>query len=991
MYSFEKNTLQRIDKFFERLVHKYHEKLGELSCTAYVTKEPVPFSDRLSGEKKELKMGDHWGDLFDCAWFHFTGKVPEGYGVDELVLLLDISGEGLCYDEVRGPITGITHGSVAWEYGSIVKHTVPLNLCEVKNGIIDLWVDGGCNDLFGNYVDSGDLKEAYIARTLPQMRAFYYDFYVLKDAIANFGEGSPRRACIIKTLNDAINVIYDFTEEEAVKACEILRKELEKVGGTPSLTVNFIGHSHIDLAWLWPIRETIRKGARTFATVNHMMDRYEDYRFGASQPQLFQWMKEYYPGLYEIIKKRVKEGKFELQGGMWVEADTNLAGGEALVRQILYGTKFWKDEFGVEVDNVWLPDVFGYTGALPQIIIKSGLKYFMTQKLSWNEHNNFPYHTFLWKGIDGTAVLTHMLPEETYNSQASPTTIRTVEKNYHEKGVCDQALVLFGIGDGGGGPGPYHLEKLKRIKNLEGFSPAVQRFAKDFFRDIDKNTQDYPQWSGELYFENHRGTYTTHARNKKYNRFMEQALRELEFALVLASKYSDREYPREELDLLWKEVLLYQFHDILPGSSIKRVYDECVPRYEAMYARVREMTKETYRAMTKGTVLVNSQAYTRSEYVKYNGEWFSVVIPAMGYANLKDKAIVNKDLSIESNVIENELLRVVFLEDGSIKSIYDKKNSKEVLPEGTIANQLSVYNDEDGNAWNIEVYYDEQAPKKFLLVSQRSYLDGVDAVMHQEYRYQDSTITQKVRLRQGCGYVEFDTHADWQEENKMLRTAFPVDVYTDEVTCDIQFGNLKRPTHKNTSWDKTQFEICAHKWIDLSRDDYGVALMNDCKYGHKVFDNVLDLALLRSSVSPGKEADRGEHDFRYALYPHAGNERYAKVEQVALSFNHPLEVYEGNANNNIPESYLSVDCDNVEIAAVKMAEDSDAVIVRMVETNGVRTCCTVKLPSTVKNVSICNLMERMETPVGVQDSKVTLELKPFEIVTIALEDAAIEG
>ena len=985
MYSFEKNTLKRIDRFFGRLVHKYHRIIGDLACTAYVTKEPVPYSKRFTGEKKELKIGDHWGDLFDCAWFHFTGKVPEGYSEEELVLLLDISGEGLCYDEKKGPLTGITHGSAVWEYGSIRKHVVPLKLLEVRNGVIDLWVDAGCNGLFGDYINSGDLKEAHIAQLYPELRAFYYDFYVLKDALANLSEG-PRRSCIIKALNDAMNVIYDYTEEEAATARGILKKELDKVGGTPSLTVNFIGHAHIDLAWLWPIRETIRKGARTFATVNYMMDCYEDYKFGASQPQLLMWMKEYYPQLYENIKKRVKEGRFELQGAMWVEADTNLPDGESLVRQILYGTRFWKEEFGVEVDNIWLPDVFGYTGALPQIMKKSGLKYFMTQKLSWNEHNDFPYHTFRWKGIDGSVVLAHMLPEETYNSQASPTTIRTVEKNYHEKGVCDQALVLFGIGDGGGGPGAYHLEKLKRLKNFANFSPAVQRFASDFFHDIDHNTEEYPLWSGELYFENHRGTYTTQARNKKYNRFMEKALRELEFASVLALKYSNFEYPKEELDAIWKELLLYQFHDIIPGSSIKRVYDECIPRYESMYEQVRKMTKDIYQSLTKGPVTVNSLSFERREYVMYQNAWYDVTIPSMGYAILKDKAEISNELSVTDHTIENERLKVTFLPDGAISSIFDKQNQKEVLSAGSTANKLSVYNDEDGDAWNIEVYYDEQKPREFRLVKQNAYLNGVDAVMCQEYQYGNSAIIQKVSIRQGREYVEFDTKVDWHETKMMLRTAFPVDVYTDEVTCDIQFGNIKRSTHKNTTWDKTQFEKCAHKWVDLSRDDYGVALMNDCKYGHKVFDNVLDLALLRSSVAPGKEADQGEHTFRYALYPHVGNEKVAKVEQVALAFNHPPVIYEGSAENIIPDSYLSVNCDNVEITSVKRAEDSDDIIVRMYETNGIHTRCVLNLPDNIKSAAICNLMEQKENDLAQEASKVALELKPFEIVTVALEE-----
>lgn len=984
MDAFEKNTIARIEKFFHRLGEKYYVPLADLNCTAYVTKEPLPYSERMVGEQKELRTGDHWGELFDCAWFHFTGTVPEGYGKEELVLLLDISGEGLCWDEEEGPLIGLTHGSVVFEYGSVRKHTVPLELLKIQNGKIDLWVDGGCNDLFGRYIDSGDLKEACIARVYPELRGLYYDFFVLKEAFENLQNG-PRRSAIIHAMNCSMNVMYDYTEEEAVKARKILSKELEKKGGTPSLTVNFIGHSHIDLAWLWPIRETVRKGARTFATADRMMDRFQDYRFGASQPQLFAWMKEYYPKLYQKIKKRVSEKRLELQGAMWVEADTNLPGGESLIRQILYGKRFWKDEFGVEVDNVWLPDVFGYTAALPQIMKKSGLKYFMTQKLSWNEHNPFPYHTFWWKGMDGSAVLTHMLPEESYNSQASAASIRNIEKNYQEKGICDEALVLFGIGDGGGGPGTYHLEKLERLKNFEGLSPTVQRFACDFFHDIEKNGEEYPEWSGELYFENHRGTYTTQARNKKYNRMMEQALRELEFSAVLASLYGDVEYPKEELETVWKEVLLYQFHDIIPGSSIRRVYDESVPRYEILYEKVSRMIHRGYESVLPETAVVNSLSFGRSEYVNIDGMWYQTELPPMGYGIPERTAVINSALAVTDDTIENDRLKVTFQDDGSISSVWDKENGKEIIPVGQSANVLSVYDDEDGDAWNIEVYYDEKTPRRFELTGSRAVTEGIDAVMYQEYVFGNSVITQKIILRQGRNYVEFDTHAEWHETNRMLRTAFPVEVYRDEVTCDIQFGSIKRPTTRNTTWERTQFEICAHKWIDLSGDDYGVALMNDCKYGHKVFGNVMDLALLRSTIYPGEQADQGSHDFRYGLYPHSGNEKDANVEQTALGFQHPAVVYHGTGKQQSPASFLSVDRANIEIGTVKQAEDGNGIIVRMNETNGVSTNMVMTLPEGFLRVKLCDLMEEPEQPAIVEAGKVNLTFKPFEIITILLE------
>ena len=979
-----KNTLNRIDKFFERLPEKYNTILSELDCVAYVTKEPAAFSDRMSGEKKELKIGDHWGDLFDCGWFCFTGILPQEYSMEELVLLIDVSGEGLVYDEKTGPVIGLTNGTTAYEYGSIRKHVVPLNLCNVKDGKVEIWVDAGCNDLFGNYIESGDLKEAYLAKRLPNMRAYYYDFFVLKDALDNLGKDTPRYAGIVKALNDSINVFYDFTEEEAIKGRQILQKEIMKKGGDPSLKITAIGHSHIDLAWLWPIRETIRKGARTLATVTQMMKVYPDYRYGISQPQLLTWMKEYYPQLFEKVKGLVKEGRIELQGAMWVESDTNLTGGESLIRQIIYGTKFWREEFGVKVDNIWLPDVFGYTGALPQIMKKSGLRYFMTQKLSWNEHNPFPYHTFNWKGIDGSEVLVHMLPEETYNSPVSPTTIRLVEKNFHEKGVSDQALVLFGIGDGGGGPGAYHLEKLKRLKNFADFSPMEQGFARDFFHEIDCHTEEDPAWKGELYFENHRGTLTSEAKNKMYNRRMEQALRELEYASVLAEEYKGIPYPKEILDRIWKEVLLYQFHDILPGSSIRRVYEESVARYEELYHEITEQIHSVYEKLSDGLTGFNSLSFPRKEYVKSGEEWYFASFPSMGYRKLTKVSKASSSLKAEENFIENENLKITFSENGSITSIYDKKNKKEALEEGTEANHLSVYDDTDGNAWDIQIYYDEQKPREFKLTERKSYLDGVDAVMEQRWEFGNSTLVQKISLRQESEYVTFDTHVDWKERQKMLRTAFPVDVYTDEAACDIQFGNIKRPTHRNTSWDMTRFEVCAHKWVDLSREDYGAALINDCKYGYKVLDNVMDLNLLRSSISPDTDGDQGEHDFKYAFYPHKGNERDAKVEQVALAFNIPITVAEGTEKVEIPESFLKPEKDNIEITSVKKAEDGSGIIVRMYETNGVNTDCRLTLPDLSKNCALCDLMERETDSLEIEDGCISLRFKPFEILTIKI-------
>ncbi len=979
---YRKNTLDRIEKMFRRLQLSYYRKISDLDVTAYVTEEPVPYAERYSGKEKRLGIGDVWGDLFDCAWFHFTGKLPEGYSQDECSLRIDISGEGLCVDENGNPVIGITNGSVAFENAATRKHTVPLRYLKIDNGAVDMWMDAGCNGLFGDYAE-GKLREANISLRLEELRALYYDYFVLKETMEQLSPDSARYHCILRVLNEVCNVMDEFTEEEAVQARAILKPELEKSGGDASLHITGIGHAHIDLAWLWPIRETIRKGARTFATVDKMMELYPEYKFGFSQPQLLFWMKLYYPELYRRLQKRVQEGRIECQGAMWVECDTNLTGEEALVRQILYGSRFWKKEFNFEVDNIWLPDVFGYSAALPQIMEKSGLKYFMTQKMSWSEHNVFPHHTFIWKGIDGTEVLAHMLPEETYNSQAGPEALHHAEVKFLDKGTSDQALMLFGVGDGGGGPGTSHLEKLKRVHDMNGLPTCEQGFARDLFAKLEEHREDYASWRGELYLEFHRGTYTSHARNKRYNRKMEQQLRELEYAAALGTVYAGMPYPKKELDEMWMEVLLYQFHDIIPGSSIKRVYDESLARYAVLLEKVTNQIQSAYQTLYDGKTAVNSLSFARREFVEEDGSWYQVELPAMGAARLADPVREFEGVKASEGQLENDLLKVTFGENGEICSIYDKQNGRETL-EGA-ANHFKLYDDSDGDGWDIRIYYAEKKPKEMRLLSSEFVLEGPNAIAKQKFAYGSSVLTQRVILQLNCPYVIFDTQVDWKETEKMLRTDFPCCVHTDEVTCNIQFGSIKRPTHRNTSWDMSKFEICAHKWIDLSNDDYGVALLNDCKYGYKALDNVLDINLLRSSMYPGVDADKAQHEFRYAFYPHAGNEIRALVEQKALAFNIAPTVICGNGSAKLPESFLKPDCDHIEITSVKKAEDSDCLVVRMYQTDGLAVNCKIRLADEIKEAAVCNLMEKEEEKLSIQNHCLTLDFKPFEIRTVMLK------
>jgi alpha-mannosidase len=995
----QQRSLKDLRAVLVKIHSSIYEVVAPLKAQAWVTPEPVCFADRFTGTEKTVAIGEKWGDLWDCAWFRFTGNVPEDVRGKKLVLLIDVSGEACVFDNDGNPLQGLTNVPSGSEGNPIRpgKRVFELSPDYMPNGNVDIMVEAGCNDLFGRYQGNGELKDAYIAICNENLRSLVWDFEVLLGVAEQLPTTSARRAQIISALNNAVVALRDYSDEEAVIAKAVLYPELAKQANDASLHISAIGHAHIDLAWLWPIRETIRKGARTFSTVLRMMERYPDYVFGASQPQLYAWMKQHYPTLYSCVKQKIVEGRWEPQGAMWVEADTNVSGSEALVRQVLLGKRFFRAEFNKDMRIMWLPDVFGYSGALPQIMKKSGVDYFMTIKLSWSEQNRYPHHTFVWEGIDGSRVLTHMPPEGTYNSNAAPQAVVRIEDEYLDKGVSDRCLMLFGIGDGGGGPGEEHLERLARMKSLAGLCPVTQEPALDFFRKLEKDMARYATWHGELYLEKHRGTYTTQAQSKRFNRKMEIALRELEFACSLAHVYARADYPQEVINEIWQEVLLYQFHDILPGSSIRRVYEESIQRYEHLLKQVRELTAEAYskvfgRHGLPGTNEVdtlvwvaNSLSWSRTEWLRTDGKWHKVTVPALGYMMMNSDAVAAEPvdgLTASTNCMENDKLRVTFNANGDIVSVYDKEHDREAL--SGVGNQLAVYED-TGNAWDIPIHYAATPPQYFVLNHAEAYVDGPQAVVEHTYHYGQSCLKQKVVLTEGSRRLDFITSVDWRENAKMLRTAFPINVFSREATCEIQFGNIKRPTHANTSWDAAKFEICAHKWIDLSQGDYGVALLNDCKYGHKAHENVLDLNLLRSTSYPDHQADRTVHEFTYALYPHAGDYRSGGVIQAGYELNMPLQpVADAVAGTGLPHtgSFISVDAPNVIVEAIKKAEDSEAIIVRLYECHGMGVRATVGFGFPVRSVQLVNLMEESIEDDAWDPNSMQLSFRPFEIHTL---------
>lgn len=1013
-------TDHQLQAALSRLAEGVYRIVAPLTITAWRTAEPLPFAQRMDGVRLDLQIGDAWGDLFDAAWFRFAGVIPPDAAGQPVVLLLDVNGE-LCVVDVAGePVRGLTN--VASEFdkrlGLPGKRVLPITDVAQGGEVIEVWADAGCNDLFGFVQEKGVIKDAWIAVCRPDVKALYYDVEVLLEAMSVLPATSARRAQLRYALHDAVHLVWHGLEAAAVAAARTrLHRELIKRNGDASLTVSALGHAHIDLAWLWPLRETKRKGARTFATALANLAHYPEYIFAASQAQLYQWMKEEYPGLYARIQARVEEGRIEPQGALWVEPDTNVTGGEALVRQILFGRRFFQEEFGVEVDYVWLPDTFGYSAALPQIMARAGIRYFSTQKLSWSLVNRFPHHSFHWQGIDGSSVLVHMLPEETYNGPAAPRSLAQIEENYRDKGISSHALMAFGIGDGGGGPGEEHLERLARLRNFAGLPPVQQETTAAFFARWATEAGRFATWTGELYLERHQGTFTTNAANKRYNRRLELALRELEWTAAMAHLLTGAAYPAAELATIWREVLLYQFHDILPGSSIKRVYDECLPRYAALLTATNTLLgRAHYRlagaidthAAAEPVILFNSLSWERRQWVKLGHRWRHVSVPALGYVVVDAAAPPDPfpALVATPDHLENEHLLVHFDAEGRIDRLFDKTHQREVIAPGACANRLALYHD-PGDAWDFPLDYAETPPRYLAATGRRAWVDGPHALLELRFAVGHSEIIQEISLTAGCPLVNVATRMRWRERRAMLRVEFPVAIHASDAAYDIQFGHVRRSTHRNTTWDLARGETPAHKWVDLSQRDYGVALLNNCKYGHQIKGNVIDLNLLRSVPYPGPRlvaddavaadaphpayTDQADHAFRYALYPHAGDGLAAGVVRMAYAYNIALQIVSTTAHPGaLPAaaSWLACAAPEVVVEAVKLAEDGDGLIVRAYEASGAAVTTHVVAGLPLASVTECDLLERAEQALPVVDGACAATFRPFEIKTLRLHPRA---
>jgi alpha-mannosidase len=1042
---------------------KINQRLRLVDSHVYRVRQPLrPFQFRaLNSNEKiwvEVPPDTYWGGVNTDFELRTTFRIPKHWGSDgpvALTLPIGIAGD-FSHPEALIFIDGQAYAACDRHHQEVILSSE--------------WLDGETHDLLlrgwtggtkaGRFDPTGHPKPERAARLMMglceivQIHQPTRDFVALARValgVADYlDENHPSRAHLFNSLDEAFKgldirePIGDGFYISLPRAYQILHQGVERAGPPMDVDITAVGHAHIDVAWLWTLAQTRQKAGRTFYNALRLMERFPEFRFVQSQPQLYDFVRQDFPALFSKIQRRVKDGQWEVLGGMWVEADCNLSGGESLVRQFLLGRTFFREHFGADAEApvLWLPDVFGYAWNLPQLIKDTGLEYFFTIKIGWSQYNRLPYDSFWWQGLDGTRVLTHFSTTNepgstfvgTYNAMATPAQTHYTWENFQQKdwgksGNTPPILMAFGWGDGGGGPTREMLENVRLMNKFPATPQIHPGTVAEFFRKLETEVGDrLPIWNGELYLEYHRGTYTTQARNKRANRKSEFLLHDAEFlGAVSATLSTSYEYPHEDLRQAWELVCLNLFHDIIPGSSIGEVYVESLQQYREVKEigeRVRDSALDVIASNVGGNLLVvNATSFFRRDLAFLPavidgtlvfedgtplrtqtirdgmlldvGEVPPYSVTALHISGAPPRRIMDNPLKITSTCLENAFLQVTLNDEGDITRIFDKTNRRDVLPPGEIANQFQAFEDlpKTPDAWEIDIFYDDKVwfadPAESVEVVENGPLRGTLEIRR---RILNSEIIQRISLTHNSCRLDFDTTVQWHERHILLKTAFPVDILSPVATYEIQWGNVERPTHRNTSWDWARFETCAQKWVDLSEGDYGVSLLNDCKYGHDIHRNVIRLTLLRGSTDPDPDADLGEHCFAYALLPHVGN-WHSDTTAEAYAFNNPLLVWENKLGSKAvtsgkglgrQKSFFRVDVPNVIIETVKIAEDGRGVIVRLYESQRKRGPFTLLTSFPISEAWRTNLLEENLEPFENEETQVKAYIKPYQILTFRL-------
>ncbi|MET8786268.1 MULTISPECIES: glycoside hydrolase family 38 C-terminal domain-containing protein [unclassified Streptomyces] len=965
--------------------------------------EPVPVAEGLAAPVEPIAVGARWGAPWGTSWFRVTGTVPEAWAGRTVEALLDLGFdenmpgfqcEGLVYRPDGTPVKGLNPRNQWVRIGSPAEGGEQVELC----------IEAASNPVILDYhpFRPTQLGDRETAGTEPQYRLermdlavfdetvwqLVLDLEVLGELMAELPVDSARRSEILRAVDRALDAV-DLQDVNGT--AEQARSQLTEVLAAPAAPsahrISAVGHAHIDSAWLWPLRETVRKVARTTSNMTALVEDEPEFVFAMSQAQQWAWVKEHRPEVWARVKKAVAEGRFVPAGGMWVESDTNMPGSEAMARQFVHGKRFFLDEFGIENDEAWLPDTFGFAAGLPQIIKAAGSKWLLTQKISWSQTNKFPHHTFLWEGIDGTRIFTHFPPVDTYNCSMKGSEIAHAARNFKDKGVARHSLAPTGWGDGGGGTTREMVAKAARLRDLEGSATVVWETPEKFFEKAEREYAHPPVWVGELYLELHRATLTSQARTKQGNRRSEHLLREAELWAATAAVQAGFRYPGEELDRIWKTVLLHQFHDILPGSSIAWVHREARATYERIAGELNGIIEAAQRALAgEGSVplVFNAAPHSRAG------------VPAGGAGEPAGAGEVSLTARSDGGfVLHNGLLRTEVDARGLVVSVYDLRAERETVAPGCAANLLQLHPDFPNmwDAWDVDEFYRNTVTD---LVEADEVGPGEDGVSVRVVRsFGDSRVTQVLSLAPGERRLEIDTEVDWHETEKFLKLAFPLDVHAERYASETQFGHFHRPTHTNTSWEAAKFEACNHRFVHLEEPGWGVAVVNDSTYGHDVTRTVRDtdsgttttvrVSLLRAPRFPDPETDQGVHRFRHALTPGA---TIGDAVREGWRINLPERRMDGG---RAVQPLVTMAQDAVVVTAVKLADDgSGDVVVRFHESRGGRTEATLTAGFEVAAAVATDLLER---PLGDapaphrEGGRITLRLRPFELVTLRLKRA----
>ncbi len=1000
---------RKVKKYLELVKeHRYCNKMPVENITACPSgyKEnhtPPPLS-----EFQPYKQGDDWGSGFDShVWFHFTLTIPAHMRTKPVELCIQS-------DKTGG--VGSNPQFLLYINGKIRQGL------DVRHRFVPLYDVDHDYDIYIYAYTGARIKTAKLFVEIANLNVacndLYYDLVTPLKSLEFTDKHSLEYAEVLAYLDHAVSMLdlYELGSDAFHASCAAASQYMtDEFYGTycspKHAHVTAIGHTHIDCAWLWTLKQTREKVQRSFATVLELMKQYPEYKFMSSQALLYKNCKEEAPELYEEIKERVKEGRWEVEGAMWVEADCNLASGEALVRQVMYGKRFFKDEFGVDNRVLWLPDVFGYSAALPQILKKSGVDWFVTSKISWNDINTMPYDTFEWYGIDGTPIHTYFLtaqnktddePERhtTYNAQADAPMLAGTHYRYQQKQLNDDTLLTFGYGDGGGGPTREHLENLRRASfGIPTLPTTSVEFAGDFLNRLEKKLEHakrVPAWHGELYLEFHRGTYTSISKNKRNNRKSEFMYMNAETLGSMAKALIGLPYPKEKLHEGWEMLLTNQFHDIIPGSSIREVYEQSDIDYAILMKTAADATETATKAIAKGIsaghgyVIFNPNPFVGCGIVEIDGKSAYVTgIPAKGYAAAGELKRYNR-IIIENRKVETNQLRIRFDENWLIESIYDKQNDRELIREGEKANEIRVYPDHPDkyDAWEWQEYSLDEYKTITDITNVEIVDDGARRGIKLTRPFMSSSFTQTIWFYDDIAKIDFETVANWQNHHQMVKAAFPVDINATKATYDIQYGSIERPTHKNTSWDAAKFEVCAHKYADLSEGGYGVALMSDCKYGYDIHDGLMQLSLFKTPTNPTENADIGEIRFTYSLCPHKGTLADSNIPAMAYDLNNPMFAVKATGVNSIlPEEFSMVDtgCDNLLCEVIKEAEDTDATILRFYEAKNMKAPAEITLGFPADHCYLCDLMENELEELPIVKGKITVPVHGFEILTLKVK------